>query len=84
MKGDFKTSASYRKNERIVAGPGQERCAVCAKPLSMGNRKSIQLYAGGSRWADTDEELDENDPGYMGIHDVGSACLSRLHKAAKS
>jgi hypothetical protein len=61
---------NYARNEKRC-GEGEEPCAICGKPVR-GERFIAVVVSGGAEWGDVNS--DSRDPGYMGVHPIGSDC----------
>lgn len=55
-------------------------CAVCGREVKQDSPAFwVVVVDGGARFEQADEKpVDENDPGHMGLHVVGSDCARRL------
>jgi tRNA U34 2-thiouridine synthase MnmA/TrmU len=69
----------YKKNSKR-GGEGTWPCALCGKPVKEPSL-FIEVTNGGATFVKVGTVADENDPGYMGCHRVGSDCAKKLKKA---
>jgi hypothetical protein len=73
------SGSEYAKNAKRVS-EDEWPCALCGKPVKEPSL-SVEVTHGGAAFVKADTTADENDPGYMGCHRVGSDCAKKLKKA---
>jgi hypothetical protein len=66
-------------NKRVETVPNnQEACCVCGKKVMPYKAEWATVVDGGKRFAMRGEEIDDRDPGYMGMFPVGPDCARKL------
>lgn len=72
------SGANYRKNERKLKD-GETPCAICGKAVAYPYAHPVTVVGGGGDWARTEEEeVNESDPGYMGVWGIGPDCHKKF------
>lgn len=76
--------SSLLSAEMLDRGHQDGQCVVCGRRINGRPKFEVQCVAGGlhdyGKFSDADT-FDRVDPGYIGVHAVGSECVKKVRKA---